>query len=399
MRGAVTRSSPQRGGGIEAPRAHLEQPRGAPDVAYGHRADAHDEAPAGARLHRGGRRCRARGGGSEHRPQFRADGGRRGRRTSGAVGAERAGHADVVQIVARRFYRGARVAAFGPRSLGERAPARATPSDPTLRSRHARASACAHPGAGVIDVRGTRPAGRASRWSGAEGWERREEGGPHRRDAAAPVLPRSVRPHARTGCAGARGRVTGTCPRGPPGRPTQVTTGEPSERTSRPPEASARPRLEDGDVIDGSEPVDTGRQSLAPPGVHDGGGAPPPAAVRARGRATEGAPQRARMAARRTRSTPVRLPGVEVGERTLRGPHSSVLASRKVANEVAYWRRTRRRLLTCEAASARPRAGHLGRRPPRRLRRGGACPGRTRGGRHPRGWFVRPGQFRRLRRN
>jgi hypothetical protein len=60
---------------------------------------------------------------------------------------------------------------------------------------------------------------------------------------------------------------------------------------------------------------------------------------------------------------------------------------------------TRRRLLTCEAASARPRAGHLGRRPPRRLRRGGACPGRARRGREPQGWFVRPGQGGRLRQN
>jgi len=36
----------------------------------------------------------------------------------------------------------------------------------------------------------------------------------------------------------------------------------------------------------------------------------------------------------------------------------------KVANEIAYWRRTRRRLLTCEAPPARPRAGQSWRRPP-----------------------------------
>ncbi len=114
--------------------------------------------------------------------------------------------------------------------------------------------------------------------------------------------------------------------------------------------------------------------------VRDRGGARPPAAVRARGRAMEGALLRARMAARRTRSTPVRLPGDEGGARTRDGPHSSVLASRKMANEVAYWRRTRRRLTTCQAASPPPVPA---------VRRGQACvrrPRRTeprpRGSRH-----------------
>jgi hypothetical protein len=207
------------------------------------------------------------------------------------------------------------------------------------------------------------------------------------------------RPTARTGCAGARGRVTGTRPRGPPGRPTQVTTREPSERTSRPLEASARPRLKDGDVIDVSEPVEHGSAEPRASRSPRRRGCPTARRCPRAGRARKGASQRARMAARRTRSTPVRLLGDKVDARTLGGPRSPVLASRKVANEVAYWRRTRRRLLTCEAASARPRAGHLGRRPPRRLRRGGACPGRTRRGRHPRLCFVRPGQFRRPRRN
>ena len=88
-----------------------------------------------------------------------------------------------------------------------------------------------------------------------------------------------------------------------------------------------------------------------------------------------GAPQRARMAARRTRSTPVRLLGDKVDARTLGGPRSPVLASRKVSNEVAYWRRTRRRLLTCEAASRASPRGAFWPPSPRRPRRGAHVPG------------------------
>ena len=213
--------------------------------------------------------------------------GPRGRGTSGAVGAARAGDADVVQIVARRFYRGARVAAFGPRSRGERAPARATPSDPTLRSRHARASACAHPGAGALDVRGTRPAGRTSRWSVAE------RVGAARGGGLIAVMPsRRFYPGASDGAHGLRrcaGEGDRHMPSGRPGRPTQVITGEPSERTPRHLEASARPRVEDRDVVDVAGPVDdvTTTRSRLPKPTTKGVPHRPPLSARGGGRRRE----------------------------------------------------------------------------------------------------------------
>ena len=71
------------------------------------------------------------------------------------------------------------------------------------------------------------------------------------------------------------------------------------------------------------------------------------------------------MSARRTRSVPVRRGHLgTTGTEVLGNKAVLLYASAKALSEAAYWHRTRRRLLTCEAASARPRAGHLGRRPP-----------------------------------
>ncbi len=160
------------------------------------------------------------------------------------MGAARSGNPDVVRIVARRFYRGASADAVRPRSRRERAPAPATPSDPTPRSRHARATACAHLGAVVIDICDTRQADAKMPSAGAERVGAAQRAGRRRRDGAAPVLPRS-RPTARPARRRRAGKGERHMPSGRPGRPTQVTTGEPSERPSRHLDASAWPRLED----------------------------------------------------------------------------------------------------------------------------------------------------------
>jgi hypothetical protein len=258
----------------------------------------------------------------------RADGPPRGS-PNGAVGAACSGDLDVVRVVARRFCRGASADAARPRSRGERAPVRTTPSEPTPRSGHMRATACAHLGAVVIGICDTRRADARMPVSGAEGWERRNEAGRCRRDGAAPVLPRSVRRHAPF-AAGARGEGEGYTPTRPP-RPRDPSHRRRAERAT-----TAASRI----VGLASRPgprrhrrFRAGRrrqeQELAAPEAHEEGGAPPPADVRARGRARKEASQRARMAARRTRSTPVRLRGDKVGSRTLGGPRSPVPASRK----------------------------------------------------------------------
>ena len=132
------------------------------------RADPHDEAPVGARLHRGGRRSCERGVGSEH--PLRSP---RGRGRDAAARAERWERRALETSTSCGSWRAGSTAerAWTPSGPGRAArarPARAAPSEPTPRSRHERATTPADLGAGVVDVPSMRPAGRMSPSSDAE---------------------------------------------------------------------------------------------------------------------------------------------------------------------------------------------------------------------------------------
>jgi hypothetical protein len=363
---------------------------------------------------RRGRRSR-RGPGSRHAPPRRPtvprargmertppaaprERGPRRRGTSGAVGAARAGDPDVVRIVARRFYRGANADAVRARSRGERTPARATPSDPTLRSRHMRVPARAHPGAGVIDVRGTRPAGRTSRWSVAERVGAARGGG-----LIAVMPPRrfypgaSDRTHGLGRCAGEGDRHTPTRPAGPP----DPSHDRRAERANTAASRSVGPASTRGPRRHRRFRARRRRHDheLAPPEAHDEGGAPSPAAVRARGGGEEGsiatradggeahAFYAGTLARGRRRCAHPRWPTLFCARFTKGGERGGVLAENaKTTADVRGGLR------------ASPR-GPSWPPSPRRPRRGAHVPGAPRRGRHPRLCLVRPGQFGRLRPN